>query len=335
MKKFFQLLLMIALLSLAAFCVYKVRSVLGAFVTAVVFAYLADKPVQSLERRMRKNAAIAVVFCVAGLSVGVFLWLVLPLITRQIGELATILPALMEKMHSLLEGLREFLPMLGAEDIQGRITQWVTGLAVQMAQRSYDMVGWVFIVPILSYYLLRDKALFIRSAEYLVPMAWREGIVGLWRNIDRSLGQFIRGQMLVTVVVGVFTGLGLALARVPYAALLGAVMAVFNLVPYIGPFLGALPIAVIAVFSGWKTLLLALLVVVAVQQVESVFISPRIIGGSISMHPVYVLVGVLCGGALMGPAGFIMAIPALVIIKETTQYLINKRMQKPARASCD
>lgn len=326
MKKLFQALVMLAGFALAIFCVVRLRALLGVVCAAAVFAYLANRPVQLMQKRIGIKGAVAVAFGVAAVAMGVLIGLVLPLLARQMTELAGRLPEVLNRGRQMLDGVKDLLPMFPAEEIEQRVTQWMTNLAVQLAQRSYDAVGWVAMTPILAFYFLRDKDEFIEKLQYLVPLAWREDMLLLWRGIDRSLRQFIRGQVVVSVAVGVLTALGLALVRVPYAALLGAVMVLCNLIPYIGPVLGALPVAAIALMMGWRTFALAMLVVVGVQQMENMFISPRVIGGSISMHPVYVLLGVLSGGALLGAAGFLLAIPLLIILKETAAFLLKKRL---------
>lgn len=310
--------------ALAIFCIYKLRSLLGAVCAAAVFAYLADRPVQSMQKKIGKKGALAVAFGIAALVMGALIGLIFPLLARQITELAGRLPEVLKRGREMLDGLQSLLPMFPADEIEQRVTQWMTNLAMQLAQRSYDAVGWVVMTPILAFYFLRDKDEFVRKLQYLIPLAWREDMLSLWRGIDRSLRQFIRGQVVVSAAVGVLTALGLALVRVPYAALLGTVMVICNLIPYIGPVLGTLPVAAIALLIDWKTFVLAMAVVVGVQQLENLLISPRIIGGSISMHPVYVLLGVLSGGALMGTAGFLLAIPMLIVLKETAAFLLKK-----------
>ena len=162
--------------------------------------------------------------------------------------------------------------------------------------------------------------------NYLVPVRYRKDLHALYVSIDKALGQFLRGQLVVSISVAALTATGLLIVGVPNAPLLGLICGLCNLIPYIGPFIGAIPVALVAAALGWKLMLLAVLVVLVVQQLDNMIISPKIIGDSIRIHPVYIIAAIIAGSGLFGVLGLLLALPSLIILKEIVLFLFRKRL---------
>jgi predicted PurR-regulated permease PerM len=199
------------------------------------------------------------------------------------------------------------------------------------------LVGLLLIL-VLSFYMVKDAQLIVGYLEALIPEAYREEMVGLAREIDQVWRDFFRGQLLLGAVVGIITGIGLAILGVPNALLLGIVAGVLEFIPNIGPTIAAIPAILIAFFQGsahlalsnfWFAVVVALLYVV-IQLVENNVLVPRIIGGSVHLHPVVVLIGVFAGASVAGILGIFLAAPTIASARIIGRYVYYKLLDRPA-----
>ena len=143
----------------------------------------------------------------------------------------------------------------------------------------------------------------------------------------REAGGYIRGQMLVALAVAFLTAIGLMAVGVNAFMLLGLVMGVCELIPYIGPFIGGIPVVLFTLPLGLSKTLWALGVVIAVQQAEGMFIAPRLMSGATGLHPVYILLLLTAGGLLFGLPGLLLALPLFVCLRGLTRALRLSRLE--------
>ena len=164
------------------------------------------------------------------------------------------------------------------------------------------------LTPVLTFYLLRDWDRITATLRDLVPLSRRDAVVSFFGRYDQLLGRYLRGQITVAIAVGTITGLGLWIARFPYAGTLGLVVAVFSVVPYLGLLLSLIPALFIALVSGSVGLSLLKVAVVygLAQGLEGAVISPRIVGDSVGLHPVWVVLALALGGFYFGFVGLLM-----------------------------
>jgi predicted PurR-regulated permease PerM len=180
-----------------------------------------------------------------------------------------------------------------------------------------SIFGYVVLTPVLTFYLLRDfDALKNRIAD-LLPASARAEIVEVAGEYDGLLARYLRGQVTVALLMGTITALGLLVLRFPYAILLGVLVTIFSVVPYLGLILSLVPALFIAVVSGQVLIsLLKVAVVYGVSQgLEGAVISPRIVGDSVGLHPVWVVLALAVGGFYFGFVGLLIGVPAAVGVK--------------------
>jgi predicted PurR-regulated permease PerM len=180
-----------------------------------------------------------------------------------------------------------------------------------------SLLSYVFLTPILIFYLLRDWRSIQQRLGDLVPGPYRDRVVGFASEYDRLLARYLRGQVLAAGIVGVLTWLGFLIAGFPYALLLGVVAGVFNIIPYMGLVASLIPALVIAIFSASPLVALAkILVVFAVVQVlDGSVIGPRVVGEAVGLHPVWVLLALAVSGYFFGFVGLLIAVPLAVLVK--------------------
>ncbi|MHB1193700.1 MAG: AI-2E family transporter [Longimicrobiales bacterium] len=320
-------------------------SVLAPFVLAVALAYILDPLVDRLEaRRIPRVLAIAVLALPALALVAVLIFLGVPAAFHQLSQVAEEAPVLFQRLAAWLDGLRERLlrvdlPLLDEEALAARLRAVDSAAAMAFLEaRREALAGWawksvlgmgrgvgafltiagyVVLTPVLTFYLLRDWDRLKAAAADLVPEPRKDALHSLARDFDRLLGRYLRGQITVAACMGLITGAGLALLSFPYAAMLGLLVAVFNVVPYLGLVLSLVPALFLALVSGsvGASLLKVAVVYGAAQVLEGAFISPRIVGDSVGLHPVWVLLSLAVGGFYFGFVGLLISVPAAVGVK--------------------
>ena len=180
-----------------------------------------------------------------------------------------------------------------------------------------SVIGYVVLTPVLTFYLLRDYDGLVARMGDLIPLRARAGVIGFAREYDGLLSRYLRGQVTVALMMGVLTTVGLLLVRFPYAILLGVMVAVFSVVPYLGLVLSLIPALFIALVSG--NVMMSLLKVVVVygvsQGLEGAVISPRIVGESVGLHPVWIVLALAVGGFFFGFVGLLIGVPLAVGVK--------------------
>jgi predicted PurR-regulated permease PerM len=202
------------------------------------------------------------------------------------------------------------------EAILSTVWSGVLGLGRGLGS-ALSILGYVVLTPVLTFYLLRDWDGLKEKMADLIPSRARPDILGLASEYDHLLSRYLRGQITVAIMMGVITALGLLVLRFPYAILLGVLVAVFSVVPYMGLVLSLIPAIFIALVSGNVLISLAKVAVVygASQGLEGAVISPRIVGDSVGLHPVWVVLALAVGGFYFGFVGLLIGVPLAVGVK--------------------
>jgi predicted PurR-regulated permease PerM len=178
-------------------------------------------------------------------------------------------------------------------------------------------VGLIFVLaPIIAFYLLIDLPHIRRVAESLVPQSRTEEVLIVARRLNHAIGGYFRGQLLVAAIVGTMASIGLAVIDLPFWLVVGMLAGVFNMVPMIGPWIGAVPGVVIALTTrDFTTALWVVGIMAGVQQIDNHFISPVVMQRAVKLHPAVVMLTLLAGGTLGGFFGLLLAVPTVAVLK--------------------
>ncbi len=321
-------------------------SLLAPFVLALVLAYALDPLVDRLERPRRVPRVLAIVgLTLPALGVlGALIFLAIPAAVEQLGEVLQQVPVFARRLAAFVESTQERLlrvdiPLVDEEELLQRLRSVDSETVVAFLEERKDalaeriwqgvlgvgrgistvvtVLGYVVLTPVLTFYLLRDWDKITASLAGLIPEERREAVLSLARDYDALLARYLRGQITVALTVGAITGVGLWIARFPYAGTLGLIVAIFSVVPYLGLVLSLIPAVFIALVSGSVVVsLLKVAVVYGIAQgLEGAVISPRIVGESVGLHPVWVVLALAVGGFFFGFVGLLIAVPAAVGIK--------------------
>lgn len=316
-----------------------VKSIVIDFGIAYLIAYLANPVLNWLERhRIKRGLGV---FFVLLLISGLFV--IAGSLTFTIaGELVLLLRNLPDQINNLDGILSNVLAWLsergvpGINDAQTRITaavqEWLQNLDKNLAPilqnaintsgtlvtglRSIGgVIGRILLIVLLSIYLMLDYSRVNASFLRAFPLTWQPRIIELGSLVGLAVGGYVRGQLLIATFIGVFVWIGLTILGIPSAAAIAFLAGAFNVVPYLGPIIGALPALLLALPMGWLFMLGVVLVFVLANLIEGNFLSPYILSRTTDLHPVTVLLAILIGVALMGFSGALLSVPVVALCK--------------------
>lgn len=304
------------------------KAIFAPFVIAMIISYVLNPVVRMLVgRKVPRTIAVLLIYAVFLVSLSVILMNVIPMFVEQIEELGEHLPELTIHTQQMLNRFdNSALPgsiRMGMNNWFFQFEQRLAGGITSFLDNIGTTIGVVFnafIVPFLIFYMLKDFEAFERIILQYLPRSHRKSIVTLLKEIDDAFGNYVRGQLLVCVIIGVLAYIGYMIIGMQFALLLAGIVAVCNIIPYLGPFLGAAPGLIMATTISWKMLLLVALVNMICQFVESNIISPQVVGRSLNLHPMLIIFALLVGGEIAGIAGLILAVPFFAVGKVVIQH---------------
>jgi predicted PurR-regulated permease PerM len=328
-----------------------VRIAFGPVLVALVIVYLLNPVVSRLQaRRIPRVWGTLLTYVVFLTVVGVALRFLIPVVADQVSSFVSSVPDLLERaQQSLTDVARRLGIEVRSTDILASLSPG--GEAGSFISRIFSFTAGflhglvVFVLgAVLGFYLLVDLPKVQRTSMALMPSARRDEVRSVLEKMGRALGGYFRGQLLVAAFVGVASMLGLFIVGLPYWALVGAVAGLFNLIPLIGPFIGAVPAVFIAFTTtdstgllhlepGWPLAVGAAVALLVVQQIDNHIISPNVMARTVKLHPVTVMLGLLIGGTLAGLVGMLFTVPVIASAKIVLLHLWDSRMQWPPPGS--
>ena len=297
------------------------------FGLAAVLAFGLGGPVGMLATGLRGNRilAIVLVYLLFGIIIVGGLILLAGPFVRQASDLATALPQYATELQARAPDIQTALGQYGIQaDINSLKTRALTAIEQSGADVLTHLVGTLaelggmildFVLAlVISLYLLVDGPRFRARSLALIPIQYRDNALFLQDNVSRVLGGYLRAQFLLALIVGVATGLGMAVLGLPYAVVLGVLAGLFELIPMFGPILSAVPAVLVAMFLPFPTVIWVLLFFLVLQQVENNVLAPRISGHAVGLHPLGAMFALLAGFQLVGLLGGLFAVPVAGVV---------------------
>lgn len=333
----FIVFLLIGYLTFRAFGL--IKSIIINFGIAYLIAYLANPVLTWLEQYKIKRGLgiffvlllIAGLFILAGsltFTIARELTILLRNLPDQINNLDNVfgnvltwlsdrgLSGISDSQTSMTNAVQEWLKNLDknlAPILQNVIN--TSGTVVTGILSIGGVIGQIIMILLLSIYLMLDYARVNASFLRAFPFTWQPRIVELGGLVSLAVGGYVRGQLLIALFIGVFVWLGLTILGIPSAAAIGFLAGAFNIVPYLGPVIGAMPALLLALPMGWLFMLGVVIVFFVANLIESNFLSPYILGRTTDLHPITVLLAILTGVTLMGVAGALLSVPIVALCK--------------------
>ena len=341
-----QVLFWLAGLALFLVVLNALSSVLLPFVAGMAIAYFLDPIADKLEN-WGLSRAVATTVIVAGffLIVAGALILLFPLLQAQVLVLASLVPDLIEKLRDYAEPLLERIQADLAPDALDRLKaaagsyagtaiEWLSGLLGGIwkgGMALFSLMSLIIITPVVAFYLLRDWDSIVARLDSYLPRAARPTILEQIGAIDDAIAGFMRGQASVCLLLAAWYGAALTAAGLDSGLLVGLATGAISFIPYVGAATGMIVGVGIALvqFPEWTPVIVVALIFIIGQTAESYILTPRLVGGRIGLHPVWIIFALLAGGALLGFTGVLLAVPAAAIIGVLVRFGLGRYLASP------
>jgi len=312
------------LVALATFYfVYLVREVIYTFLAGALLAYLLFRPVAFFEKwGLSRIWGILIVYLLLAAIAALLLWTAVPRLVKELNEFAAMLPAYTAQMQDISGRIHDFhLPGkldLMLQENMTRIENYIFALLKDMVNGIYAFFSKALIIvfaPILAVYIIKDWEKIKAALLSILPPASRREAIILTDKIDLVWIEYLKGHLLVSVLVGLATGIVAMIIGVDFALVIGIIAGLTNLVPYFGPILGGIPAIILALAQSWQDGLYMTGAIILIQQLESNWLTPKIIGDKLGMHPLIIVFALLAGGELLGILGMLIAVPLTAALR--------------------
>lgn len=323
---------------------YLLAPVLTPFIASALLAYIGDPLADRLQRlRLPRTIAVVAVFVLTFAVLGLLVLLVGPLIRTQVAALFDALPEIARQVEQVwLPSIAELLNIDAGEDVglgafltrySDMAGSWGAKVLVSVTKSGGALAAAVlslFLVPILTFYLLRDWDAILAHLAALIPSQQRPTIVRLAAETDEVLGAFLRGQLLVMFALAALYSLGLSVVGLKFAVAIGVVAGLVSFVPYLGLVFGIVLASLTVVLEPdpmWPLIGVVLTFTIA-QMLEGSILTPKLVGDRIGLHPVIVIFAVAAGGQLFGFFGILLALPAAAVLSVLVRFAFHRYLKE-------
>lgn len=323
---------------LGIWLLYFIRDILVMLFIVIILVMALAPVVDKWQRIMPRALAVGLLFIILAVVLSVIVSLLIPPLVSQVGELANNLPLYTDRFESILSSLGNptFQDSITGRALQG-LSQQLSRVSQGLLQLSLGVLGGFvtfFTVMILSAYMLFEERGIRKFFISLLPLERKEKVIGALDKVGDKLGGWLRGQLFLMIIIGLVTGIWTSLLGLPYALTLGLWAGLTEVIPFIGPIIGGIPILLIAFIDSPLKAVIAIVLLALTQQVESNFIVPKVMQRSVGLSPVVVILALLIGGKLFGITGTILAVPLAatlsVILQEWPRVVkaVNPKTQQ-------
>lgn len=324
-------------------------NILVPFIWAFVIAYLANPLLKKIETKLKlgRGISVALVYLVLISVIGLFFTLVIPSIVQSITDIIKNVPGYVNTAEAwgtrqyeelerlgLIESLESF-DLTSLQELFDKASQYFNTFLTGLLTGVFGVTSGVFkmfIGLIISIYMLKDKEVFmdgIRRANYaLLRRDQAVAAVKFIHEADEIFSKYIVGKMIDSLIIGLICFAGMWALKAPYALLMSIIIGVTNMIPYFGPFIGAVPAIIITLFSSPVTALWVAVFILVLQQLDGYIIGPFILGDSVGLSPFWIILAILIGGGLFGVLGMLICVPVMAIVRNQFSRYINKRLDE-------
>ncbi|MDZ5448386.1 AI-2E family transporter [Labrys sp. ZIDIC5] len=322
--------------------IWLLQGMVWPFIAGLVIAYFLDPVADRLERLgLPRWAAASVILLGFIFLIVLAILLLVPMLGEQFNGLRERLPSIVASMQRILGELNQ--SWLGGllterlQDIQKSLGDYVGQGAQVLAtfvsslwsgsQAVIGVVSILIVTPVVAFYILLDWDHMVARVDSWLPRDHADAIRGIFRDIDAAIAGFVRGQATVCFLLGLFYGSCLTFLGVSFGFLIGLCTGLASFIPYVGSILGfvvSVSVALVQVWPDWHLPVYAALVFVAGQILEGYVLSPRLVGGSVGLHPVWLMFALLAAGSLFGFIGLLVAVPVAAAIGVLVRFALSR-----------
>jgi predicted PurR-regulated permease PerM len=337
----------LAALAILAIVLWLLGEVLLPFVAAMALAYVLDPLTTRLQRRgiNRPLAALATIGLVV-LGFVVLILLIAPIIVSQLATFIEHIPGYIRRVQALIaDPSRPWLQRIfgagsaGTEtSVSDLVTQsmgWLTTFLGSLwagGRAVVSIFSLLVVTPIVAFYLLNDWRRLVATVDHWIPVPHRDTVRGLAREIDRAIAGYVRGQSLVCLLLGTYYAAGLTLAGLNFGLLIGVISGVITFIPYVGSMTGlvlALAVAIAQFWPDWTWILVILAIFLSGQFLEGYVLTPKLVGESAGLHPVWLMFALFAFGYLFGFVGLLLAVPLAAAVGVLARFALRRYLESP------
>ncbi len=338
----------IAALVVAVLLLFVLRGILLPFVAGFALAYLLDPLADKLQKvgigRLGASLLILVLFVLIFI---VTLMILVPFAAQQVGAFVERVPSYVARLQELAnEQLKPLLERFGANgalpemqtSVGNLISQGIAWIATFLqglwsgGQALLGIFSLLVVTPVVAFYMLVDWDRMVRTVDSWMPVRQRETIRAIAHDIDRAIAGFVRGQALVCIILGTFYAVGLTVIGLNFGALIGMTAGLLSFIPYVGSLTGlilSIGVAIVQFWPDWTMIVATLGIFVFGQFVEGNILSPKLVGDSVGLHPVWLMFALLAFGALFGFVGLLLAVPLAAAMGVIARFALRQYLASP------
>lgn len=323
---------------------------IGVFISTLFFPllisgflfFIFNPVVKFFQKKLKLSRVISilVLYLLIFSLIGVAIATVFPIINKQITSFVSDLPTYGKQLEEFIlktsksEDFKnlianDYVPL---ETLQEKSMAFLNTLPDKITNGAMSVFGFItnatitiVTVPILLFYMFKDGHKFPAAFSKFFPSEYRQQGLETMEDVGGTLSAYISGQVMVASVVGILSLIGYLIIDVPYALVMALIVAITNIIPYVGPFLGGAPAVIIALFDSPLQAGLVILVILIAQQIEGNFLSPLILGKTLDIHPATVIILLLAAGNIAGVIGMVLAVPTYAVVKTIVLSIVRFR----------
>ena len=309
----------------------RVENMLSSFLLAFVIYYLFNPFVNYFERKgWPRSISTTLLFSLGFGLIVTSIKMVVPLLTLQINNLKLELPRYIGGLKKILASSEQKLneaigsyPLDISDSVSSNLFSWTSGFFESLPGFASQLLTVATLAPFFAFFILLDGRQFSRTILAIVPNNLFELALNLFYQLNRQMGDFIRARLLEALIVGIVVWIGLEMLSFRYAPLLALFAALTNLIPYLGPIIGAIPAFLIAFLNSSTGVehLLLFAVYGTAQLIDMLFIIPLVVAKIVDLHPIAVVIVIIIGSQLLGILGMIISIPVASAMKLVFQAI--------------
>ena len=335
-----RLLFWLLLLGLMVFALAALSEVMLPFVAGMAIAYFLDPLVDRFENLgLGRALSTSIVLALFFIAVIGMLFLIAPVLQSQIAKLVVAAPVYIDKIRALLAPVvTEIVTLVGSDPFAelpsvagklARIASDVVGKLVSGGIAIANLLSLLFITPVVAFYLLRDWDRMVATIDGWLPKAQAATIRAQVRAVDQTLAGFVRGQGTVCLCLGGFYAITLSFAGLDFGLVIGIFSGLISFIPFVGALLGGVISIGLALlqFDEMSQVGIVFAVFVVGQILEGNFLTPRLVGGAVGLHPVWIIFALLAGGALFGFLGVLVAVPTIAVIGVLMRFALSQYLE--------
>lgn len=325
-------ILLLYILYLIVFVVflYFLNGFLKPILVSLILAYILSPVKKHLENRgMSSQLASLISVLIIIVFIVFVLFILIPNIVKEIFVIVSNFDYIEESLKKYTVSLDKIPAYLkgGAYSIINRAQNYVVNYLNKMFVDTISVskeLPLYFLVPIFVYYFIQDEDYFKMQVMNIIPLKIRKTVIELTKEIDKVIGNYIKGQLILSLIITILTFIVLVVFKIRFPIFIAIINGFANIIPYFGPILGFLPALLIALTESISKSILVSIFFFVLQEVESSIIAPKVLGDSLGIHPIYIILILLVGGKFFGGIGLLLAIPIAGILKVTYNYFMNK-----------